>query len=740
MNRGIGDLREFFAHSLKGRPESEWHRLEDHLINTAKLAASFASEFGCDQWAYVSGLWHDIGKYSEEFQKMLRDASLEENSEERHRRVDHSTAGAIYAEKHFGKLGRIFAYIIAGHHAGLPDWQSPSAGNRSLLYRLQKEDVYRSIDLLKIPETIRFCSAPGQGFRTRSGHALWIRMLFSCLVDADFLDTEVFFEPDKAEERGRFPSIEELLDQFNSYMETKKASSPKTPVNVERSKILEQCISKSSEKPSIFTLTVPTGGGKTLSSMAFALNHAMRHGKKRVIYVIPYTSIIEQTADQFREIFGDVVVEHHSNVRVEDSNEEAKERLASENWDGSIIVTTTVQFFESLFSNRPGRCRKLHNIVNSVVVIDEAQLLPPEFLNPILHVIRELRENYGVTFILSTATPPALKKKETADFVFEGLEDTVEIIENPSQLYGVFRRVDIIRPEDLQSPVSWEELAGELVKHESVLCVVNRRDDCRKLFSCMPKGTFHLSALMCGAHRAKVIGEIKERLKKGQPTRVVSTQLVEAGVDLDFPVVYRALAGLDSIAQAAGRCNREGRLERGLVKIFVPPSDPPPGYLRQAESIARRLISDENADILSPDTFEKYFKELFWVQGENLDKRKILDLLKPDLELRFNFFSAASKFKIIDDSLYKPVIVLYGDSPGLIALLERNGPERWLLRRLQRFVVNLPSYVHGELVRQGAIKEVCPGIFVQDHGGLYREDVGFDPEASGIYEPDELVI
>ncbi|RMG71440.1 MAG: DEAD/DEAH box helicase, partial [Nitrospirae bacterium] len=393
----------------------------------------------------------------------------------------------------------ILSYIIAGHHAGLPDFQSPEAGNRSLIYRLQKEDLLKRVDLSSIPEEILSQPLPAQRFRTRDGHALWIRMLYSCVVDADFLDTERFLEPEKANLRKGYPEIEDLLPLFNEYMKDKQASSPDTPVNRQRSNILRQCIEKATMRPSIFTLTVPTGGGKTLSSMAFALNHARAHGKKRVIYVIPYTSIIEQTADQFRKIFGDCVIEHHSNIDVADeAHEDLRSRLASENWDAPVIVTTTVQFFESLFSNRPSRCRKLHNIVNSVVVLDEVQLLPPEFLNPILHVIKQLHQNYRVTFLLSTATQPALKAQKGTDYHFEGLEDTVEIIDDPESLYQTFKRVEIERPSSLE-PVSWEALAKELQKHDRVLCIVNRRDDCRRLYELMPEGTYHLSALMCGA-------------------------------------------------------------------------------------------------------------------------------------------------------------------------------------------------------------------------------------------------
>lgn len=729
----------FYAHSVEGKPSEEWHPLDEHLKGTAELAASFAAEFGCGEWAYLTGLWHDIGKYSEDFQKMLL-ASADAHIETKSGRVDHSTAGAIHSTEKFKTAGRIFSYIIAGHHAGLPDWLTDTAGRKSLEHRLQHVELFNNLPVSNIPHHIIEQSFPKQKFITKEGHALWIRMLYSCLIDADFLDTEAFLEPEKAKTRKGYPSLNELLPLFESYMADKQAKADDTYVNKQRAEILRQCITKSTHKPAIFTLTVPTGGGKTLSSMAFALKHAVRHNKRSIIYVIPYTSIIEQTADQFRQIFGDAIVEHHSNVDVSDEEHEtARSRLACENWDAPVIVTTSVQFFESLFANRSSRCRKLHNIVNSVVVLDEVQLLPSEYLNPILHTIKELHQNYGVTFVLSTATQPAFTPHKSVDYRFEGLSDTVEIIENPLLLHKAFKRVDIHTPDNLMTPRTWEGLASELSQHPSVLCVVNRRDDCRMLYELMPEGTFHLSALMCGAHRSEVISQIKQSLKNGHPTRVISTQLVEAGVDLDFPVVYRAIAGLDSIAQAAGRCNREGLLEKGRLVVFIPPSKFPPGYLEQAGEIGRQLLAEKRADHLAPERFEQFFKELFWLQGNNLDKHDILKDIAPDRELRFSFFSAAQKFKLIDDKQYSPVIVRYDEGEELLGLLKKKGLERWLMRKLQRYVVNLPKYVHAKLYNEGAIMEVHPGIFVQESGAMYHPDLGFCPDKSLIYEPDELM-
>ena len=374
------------------------------------------------------------------------------------------------------------------------------------------------------------------------------------------------------------------------------------------------------------------------------------------------------------------------------------------------------------------------------MVRDEVQLLPPEYLNPILHTLKELQKNYGVTFVLSTATQPAFGEHKSVDFHFEGLGDTVEIMENPVALHKAFKRVEIHVPDNLMTSRTWEDLAKELAQYPSVLCIVNRRDDCRKLYELIPKeDTFHLSALMCGAHRSQVISQIKQRLKDKLPTRVISTQLVEAGVDLDFPVVYRAIAGLDSIAQAAGRCNREGLLDKGRVVVFIPPSKIPVGYLQKAAEIGRRLISDKTNDLLAPEMFEQFFKEIYWLQGDNLDKHGILKDLARDGELRFSFYTAAQKFKLIDDKQYAPVIVCYEEGEKLIEQLKRIGPERWLMRKLQRYAINLPKYLHAKLRNEGAVMEVHPGIFVQEYGAMYHNVLGFCADKSMIYEPDELM-
>lgn len=555
-------------------------------------------------------------------------------------------------------------------------------------------------------------------------------MLFSCLVDADFLDTEKFMDEERNGLRAGYPALQELQAAFDLHMADKGAKATDSPVNRIRAQVLFQCREKAVLPSGLFSLTVPTGGGKTLSSMAFALSHAVHHGKSRVIYVIPYTSIIEQTAEIFRGIFGkENVIEHHSNL--DPVREDSRSRLATENWDAPIVVTTNVQFFESLFAARTSRCRKLHNIVNSVVVLDEAQLLPPEFLAPILHVMQDLASpSYKASFVLSTATQPAFSPRPK----FPGLKEMRELMDDPEKLYANLKRVEAELPADFNAPRTWESIADELQQYDSALCIVNSRKDCRELHALMPKDTIHLSALMCGQHRSQVIANIKQRLKDGIPTRVVSTQLVEAGVDMDFPVVYRALAGLDAVAQAAGRCNREGALPgMGKVVVFVPPKPAAPGLLRKAQQSGQEIMRLTEGDPLTRVRFEAYFRH-YYASLNSLDKNEIVGLLDMHnmaeaAKCKFNFRTAAEKFRLIDEEGQTAIIVRFGESPGLIASLEASQnlepyQRRAILRKLQRYTVNIREHECKKLMAGSDVQEVFPGVFVLVSDGLYRADIG----------------
>jgi len=715
------------------------HDLAVHLKSVAALAASHAKDFDSADWATLAGLWHDLGKYRPRFQNYIRQVSgfeADAHIKGEAGKAPHSTAGALLACDMFKEAGRVLAYLIAGHHAGLDDWHG------GLEVRLGSDEARKELNeslSVSPPDEIFEYDTFATDLRSipggKEGFALWVRMLFSSLVDADFLDTEAYMKPDKPAQRGSWPSMLELLDQFNNHMTTLVTTAASTIVNQLRAEILAQCRAQASDSPGLFSLTVPTGGGKTLSSLAFALEHAVRYEKRRIIYVIPYTSIIEQTADIFRGIFGEAVIEHHSNAESDPAKESSKSRLACENWDAPIVVTTNVQFFESLFARRTSRCRKLHNIVDSVVVLDEAQLLPPEFLQPILDVLNLLTRHYGVTVVLSTATQPAMSTREYFDARqnIRGLENVREIISDPDALYSALERVRVRLPVDWNIPISWDALTQELTPHESVLVIVNRRKDARELWQQMPKGTQHLSALMCGAHRSNAINEIKARLKEKIPTRVISTQLVEAGVDLDFPVVYRALAGLDSIAQAAGRCNREGELDKGEVVVFVPPKPAPPGFLRKGADACRSVLHSHNGNPLDRTLFANYFERLYFAC--DLDEQGISDLLKADGQsLAVNFRTAAEKFRLIQNEDTAPVIVRYRGESGaddtvdiLINSLHKHGPERWLMRKLQRYTVNIHRRELSTLI-SGDVEEIIPGLYVQISDWLYHPEIGLNTD------------
>ena len=719
-------------------PDGSWrlHELADHLQAVAELASHFGRPFGGADWARLSGLWHDLGKYRAPFQAYIRRASGLQGEgahlEGAPGRITHSTAGALWAEQQLGLGGRVLAYLIAGHHAGLHDW---TAG---LEYRLSleqsRQELTESLAASPPPEVLRgpefspdLRSIPGG----KRGFHLWLRMLFSCLVDADFLDTESFMDPAKVGRRGGWPGLSALQGLFNTQILELDRRARATAVNALRRQIRADCVAAAALEPGFFSLTVPTGGGKTLSSMAFGLEHAVRFDKRRIVYVIPYTSIIEQTAEVFRGIFGDAVVEHHSNAEADPGQETARSRLACENWDAPIIVTTSVQFFESLFAARTSRCRKLHNLADSVVILDEAQLLPPAFLQPILDVLNLLSRHYGVSVVLSTATQPALASRAYFDprQDIRGLDQVREIIPDPDELYRRLQRVVVRRPEDWHEPIGWPDLAEELSRHESVLAIVNTRRQARDLHGLMPSGTLHLSALMCGAHRSAVIGRIKARLGAGTPTRVVSTQLVEAGVDVDFPLVYRAVAGLDSIAQAAGRCNREGCLDKGEVHVFVPPEAPPPGHLRKAADATLAVWYQWRGDPLERSLFAAYFERLYY--ASDLDAARVSELLQVDGHtLGVSLRTAAERFRLIQDDS-SPIIVRYLGPDGsddavdkLIGKLREQGAERWLMRKLQRYIVNIPRRDALRLLHQGDVEEIMPGLFVQASDILYHSELG----------------
>lgn len=748
------------------------HLLADHLQSVASMAAGFSPAFDAatatHRWTYLAGLWHDLGKYRAGFQRYLKqsdnpDAHIEGKVGGREK--THSAAGALWAietlEKSYGANGKlaanVLAYLIAGHHAGLDDWDG------GLKERLAQADCQTELQEAKDanpPSSILSSGSFDPDLRQipggAAGFSLWVRMLFSCLVDADFLDTEAHFDEGKPARRDGFPTIKQMRLALDAHMTAKTASAVPSDVNTLRADILRQCRDKAALPAGFFSLTVPTGGGKTLSSLAFALNHAQTHGKRRVIYAIPYTSIIEQTADVFRAVFktlGDeVLIEHHSQADAADRDETSRSRLACENWDAPLVVTTNVQLFESLFAAKTSRCRKLHNIVNSIIVLDEAQQLPPEFLQPILDALNLLVKHYGVTVVLCTATQPALNSTDYFDKSnnLRGLDNVREIIDHPDALFDALKRVTVELPPDWSISTPWAEMAEKIATEDCVLAIVSTRKAARELHRLLPPGTLHLSALMCGAHRKAVIDQIKARLKSKrdgldlQPLRVVSTQLVEAGVDIDFPVVYRALAGLDSIAQAAGRCNREGRLDgKGRVVVFVPPEPQPMGHLRKAAQACVSTLHGQQADPLARALFATYFRDFY--SKVDLDGRKIVPMLKVESKtLGVQFRSAAEAFRLIDDKDSATVVVRYAEHSDeiekLLGVLGAEGPARWLMRKLQRYTVSIHKRIADKMLAQGGLTLPMPGLYVQVNAdNLYDSMLGLKLD-DDIYNPGGFTV
>lgn len=748
------DNCSIYAHSRFGRPPSEWEPLIQHLQVVAGRAqsgggaAGFADVFGAREWGRLAGLWHDLGKYSDEFQAYLLQANGHEAHIEAAGKVDHSTAGAQHAVARLGpEIGGILAYCIAGHHGGLPDHTNES-GLSDLNGRLQKRVPIFAAAPREVLEQV----APpqprlAQTDRNHAGFTLatFTRMLFSCLVDADYLATEAWMDEGRAtvrQQRGR-SSISALRAILDHYLESRFGDPPAGTVNVERAAVLGACRAAASLPPGLFSLTVPTGGGKTLSSLAFALQHASEHHLRRVIYAIPFTSIVEQTADVFRTALAgggdDAVLEHHSSIDPE--SERFASRLAAENWDAPIIVTTNVQLFESLFANRPSRCRKLHRIARSVIILDEAQTLPVTFLAPTLAMLDELRRNYGCTIVLCTATQPAITRRQ--DFKI-GLTDVHEIIPAPTRLYQALRRVEVQQVGTLGD----EELTRRLTATPQALCIVNTRAHAAELFSRLrPEqggerdGVFHLSTRLCAAHRSDLLSAIKQRLAAQQPCLVVSTQLIEAGVDIDFPVVYRAMAGLDSIAQAAGRCNREGRLQtRGQVFVFETEALPP-GMFRPAIQCAGEVAACQD-DLLSHEAIEQYFRLHYWQKKDVWDQCEIMKCFQgraSDGLWCFQFQEAAKLYRLIPKT-QTPIVVPYGDrGRELIEALESSlQVNARLLRHLQRYTVGVRDDELAALAGEGAVIETGTGIWMLSNFGVYDRHLGLSTDAG--YSPEALQI
>lgn len=717
----------FWAHSASDG--KAWHPLIDHLREVAKLAKEFADVFGAGDWAFLAGLWHDLGKYSAEFQAYLKRASSSDYHDAEVRgRVDHTSAAAQHAVTSVPVFGHVVAHAVAGHHAGLLDTISDGP---SLDARLKKDlPAWRhglshlpSVPSPKLPSALearlddRGRDPGGVGF----SFGFFTRMLFSCLVDADFLDTEAFLDRARASLRPIWPAdiLPRMEAAVAAFVERLPAAG--TAVDEQRRQVRAACLEAAGLAPGLFSLTVPTGGGKTLSSLSFALRHCVLHGLRRIVYVVPFTSIIEQNAEVFRAALSslvqdglpDPVIEHHSAADVDD--ESASSRLAAENWDAPLIATTSVQFYESLFASRPSRCRKLHNLARAVIILDEVQKIPIDYLAPCLEALKELVTRYGATVILCTATQPALHRREGFEI---GLEGVREIVPDPRRLYLALKRV---RVEDVGA-LSDDDLARRLQEEPRVLCVVNTRRHARELFARIERsdGACHLSAAMCPEHRSQVLADVRRDLSEGRPCRVVTTQLVEAGVDIDFPVVYRSLAGLDSVAQAAGRCNRGGREPVGTLFLFRSEDTDSERFLRDTTNVALQLLGGEHTqplydDLLSLEAVAHYFRLYYWDQKQRWDARSILGEFKlqqdPKFPFLFGFRSCADRFHLIEET-GRAVIIPWQDRGRDLCTDLRSPwklPSVNLLRALQRFTVEVP--LRQWLAEQGRAIELVHGKF-----------------------------
>lgn len=712
----ISNNKVFYAHINKN---GEKQTVKDHGINVGKLSGKLASKFGAKKSGETIGLLHDIGKCSEEFEVRLFNGGP---------KVDHATAGAKELKGVFGKvIQRLLGYSIVGHHSGLPDIGSKERGFIQRLNKIIPE--YNADEILQeIKWTVKELSGElPKNYDNEKGFVLgfYIRMLYSALTDADFLDTEAFCKVDEFIERGNYKGFKELEEVFNLHMETLSKGAKITFINGIRNEIFNQCVRISENKPNLYSLTVPTGGGKTLSSLAFAIKHLIYNKLDRIIFVIPYTSIIEQNAEVYKSILGkENVLEHHSNFdfrsedKIDGDNTSLKLKLASENWDIPIVVTTNVQFFESLFANKSSRCRKLHNISNSVIVIDEAQMLPTNFLKPTVAAINELVSNYNSTVLLSTATKPKFP---------DGISkrNCIEIIDNPDKLYNDLKRVSVKYVGDISN----EGLLSRVEDEDRALIIVNTRSHAQNLYESLGDYDyiFHLSANMCPQHRSNKLKEIKKRLKAGEKCKVVSTQLIECGVDISFPVVYRSISGIDSIVQSAGRCNREGELTIGKVFVFSSTEDY--AKLRGYQSVVAecgRQILENYEDPISLDAISNYFELLYDMERENLDSKEIMKNFSDRVkEIGFEFEKTARDYKLIEES--ETLIIPYDEkADALINELKYSEYPNSCLRKLQRYSISIHDTKLIELRKMGGLTIINDKINVlSTKSGFYDEATGF---------------
>ncbi len=687
-----------YAHSVN--PSGRRHPLVEHLTAVAEMAAEFAGPFRASDAARLAGLWHDVGKFNPAFQEYLRQC---EGASPPRRGPDHKAAGAQLAMESGAEP---LAFLIAGHHGGIQDREELRAW---LAERGRSSEAADAAGTAAAAMQLHPCQFALDEVHDLEGLEVVMRLIFSAVVDADFLDTEAHFNSEKAAVRTvPVHGMGDLAERFRLAYARLFEHRADTRVNAVREAVYDDCVGASSHPPGLFRLTVPTGGGKTLSGMAFALRHAVTHGMRRVVVAIPYTSITEQTAATYRSVFGtEVVLEHHSAIdpaHDRDPQLRVWQRLAAENWDAPIVVTTVVQLFESLFSNLPSRTRKLHRLARSVIILDEAQMLPASVLAPSLAILRSLVTWAGSSVVLSTATQPSFERLNPA------FATATEIVTHPERHFAALKRVDYLAPAATEV-WSWERVAEAAAEQETSLVIVNRRRDGIRLLDLIPGDTLHISTLLCGAHRRVVLADVRRRLSEGEPCRLVATQVVEAGVDLDFPLVLRAVAPLDSVIQAAGRCNREGRVARGQCIVFRPPDADASGVYKTGQDTCLGLLREGAVDFDDPAVSARYSTRFLALV--NTDSRSIQSKRES-----LRFATVARDYRIIDE-VTESVIVVYPPMRRRVSrLLDLSGSgrdagrSRRLFRLLQPFVVSLYPRDIAVAASRGWVDELPSGMRV----------------------------
>lgn len=661
-----------------------------HQQEVATLASRYAEDIGLSEWCYAAGIIHDVGKARPEFQRHILFGSTEE--------CHHAYVGALIAKKLYPRRWPLLSNAIAGHHRGLYN-QTDLADlmtQKTCPCKLSNNNVH--VEPLELPLRIY---KPGQDW-----HHIQ-RMIYSCLVDADRIATEAFCDPDRAAIRTS-ESLLVLKEKLGRYIKNINDKSPKTKINSIRRDVQSYCMTASEWEPGIYSLTVPTGGGKTISSLVWAINHAVKYGKKRIIIAIPYTSIIMQTASILRQIFGaDNVLEHHSDYVCENNDDTITPlELAMDNWNYPIIVTTNVRLMESIYSSKPSPCRKIHNIANSVIILDEAQALPVGYRQSIIDAMDTYTRLFGTSWLLTTASQPLLSGDGNyASATLRGIKGIKEIIPSERHLHKELNRVNI---DDI-GDVDVQEISRKLSEHSTALCIVNTRMAAVDIYDTMlgKEGVYCLSKNLLRGNILKVLDAVKKRLDRQDPVILITTPLVEAGVDIDFPVVYRQYAGLDNVIQAAGRCNRHGILPKGTTYMFGLKGYHLPPELSRANA-ARMAIK---GDYMDPDTIRKYNKQLY-SRVTDFDVPKVQYYLYNTKNIMYQ--TASEHYHLIDDSTV-PVII-----PAKGCTLETDDLRHLLRER----TVQVTEYILKELKKTNTIKEWIEGVWILTDATLYNDNTG----------------